>query len=89
VVAFAPLVGRRAKPATGSKDVPRELDLTRLERPLPIVPLVDGIDGFGDRTSSVVHRYPVHCGKQLHPESALEALEVHQLVDLEEGYEGI
>jgi hypothetical protein len=55
--------GLRAKPAARAEDVPRELDLTRLEDPLPIVPLVDGDDGFVDRECSVVSRNPVHGGE--------------------------
>ena len=45
-----------AKPAAFTKDIPHELDLSRLEGPLPIVPLVDGVDCFVDRASAVVNR---------------------------------
>src|SRR5262245_38339981 len=62
------------KPAACAKDLPRELDLTRLEGPLLLVPLVDGADGFVDCTSAVVNRHPVHRGEQLHAERGLEAL---------------
>ena len=66
--------GLRAKPATRAEDVPRELDLTRLEHSLAIAPLVDGVDGFVDRARFVVNRHPVHRGEQLHAERGLDPL---------------
>jgi hypothetical protein len=40
-----------------------KLDLTRLEGPLPIVPLVDRADDFVDRACSVMSRHPVYGGE--------------------------